>query len=84
MLGAQVMKKYINSLDYIRGAVKNGILPNEFLDLSFQWQQDLGRLTKSQTARRNIDSCLAEVRVRQQQEASNVRKGRVVGGWPVV
>ena len=83
MIDATIMKKYLNSLDYIKAAVNNGILPPAYVDLSHQWSSDLGKLKTSVAARRAIDATLTEIHVRQAQEARYQRRGKVIGAWDV-
>jgi hypothetical protein len=81
MLDAQIMKKYQSSLEFIKASVNNGILPNNYLDLSHKWASDLGRLSRSVEARRAIDRTLEEIHTRQQQEDVNRRRGKYIGEW---
>ena len=81
MLDNIIMKKYLNSCEYIRSAVNNGILPPQYLDLTFQWSSDLGRLSTSVEARRSIDTALNEVAIRKAQEKRNILRGKFIGNW---
>ena len=68
MLDTLILKKYLNSCEYIRSAVNNGILRNQYLDLTFLWSSDLGKMSKSVDACRSIDAALNEVAIRKAQE----------------
>ena len=71
-----IIQKYENALDWIKTSVNNGILPNDYIDLTIKWGHDLGKMSKSVQARRAIDATLAEIKIRQAQETAIQRRGR--------
>ena len=81
MLGTTILKKYLNSCEYIRSAVNNGIMPPQYLDMTFKWSEALGRLSTSVDPRRAIDRTLEEIHTRQQKVDVNRRRGKYMGEW---
>ena len=76
MLEPYIIQKYENALEWIKTSVNNGILPNDYIDLTIRWGHDLGKMSKSVQARRAIDATLAEIKIRQAQETAIQRRGR--------
>ena len=76
LLEPYIIQKYENALEWIKTSVNNGILPNDYIDLSIKWGHDLGKMSKSVQARRAIDATLAEIKIRQAQETAIQRRGR--------
>ncbi len=56
MLEPYIIQKYENALEWIKTSVNNGILQNDYIDLTIKWGHDLGKMSKSVEARRAIDA----------------------------